>query len=241
MQQLQSVQLLLHQTIFVACTHAIAGALAEAIAQQTAATPVPAQEAARLPSSKQTSRHSSLLQRVTPTHSAGQQQLLDGAVDVLSVTPEAEVGSPRAPKSLQQQRLSNMVDRAGRPSAVCSTYHSATAAARLARQASARSAAAQAEPMGFAATSDDRHQQQHNLALQLAAAKAELASAVATARQVLSDLMLGSEAQQDQVAEVQAELSLLSLEEVMTEVVYQVRGRLHQLCRGTVGMLGWRQ
>jgi hypothetical protein len=115
--------------------------------------------------------------------------------------------------------------------------HSATAAARLGREASFKGANTDTAALNRSnsrgvqvseATAMLQQQQQqaeeehHMLAVQFAAASAQLASALATARQVLSDLVLGASPNAQQQAELEAELNGLNLEEAITEVVYQV-------------------
>jgi type II secretory pathway component HofQ len=71
-------------------------------------------------------------------------------------------------------------------------------------------------------------EQQDSLEQELAVANAQLASALATARQVLSELVLGQEPGLESAQALQAELSNLSLEEALSEVVYQVQEKLVQ-------------
>jgi hypothetical protein len=83
---------------------------------------------------------------------------------------------------------------------------------------------AAAEGDGF----EQQQQQQLSLEQDLATANAQLASALATARQVLSELVLGQDPALDTAQALQAELCSLGLEEALTEVVYQVQEKLSQ-------------
>jgi hypothetical protein len=67
-------------------------------------------------------------------------------------------------------------------------------------------------------------QDQALLALQAAAASAALASALATARQVLVELVLGAAPSPQDLAQLDGQLAGLNLEEALSEVVYQVGG-----------------
>jgi hypothetical protein len=119
--------------------------------------------------------------------------------------------------------------------------HSATAAARLGREASFKAANAETAALSRSnsrgvqvseatATLQQQQQQQqqqqveehHMLAVQFAAASAQLASALATARQVLADLVLGASPNAQQQAALEAGLNGLDLEEALSELVYQV-------------------
>lgn len=149
--------------------------------------------------------------------------------------------------------------------------HSATAAARMAREASIKAAQhaadtavlsrsssshgvqAAASGAATAAALEQQQQQwveeQHLLAVQFAAASAQLASGLATARRVLADLVLGQAPSPQAQAELEAELDRLNLEEALTEVVYQVRvalcggglyaHRVHCCVRECGGVAGW--
>jgi len=137
----------------------------------------------------------------------------------------------------------------GTSSSLLGGNHSATAAARMAREASLKSAhndhgsaavaldsdrsAARLDAVlsGNASEASLQQQQlqcdeQHALAMQYAAASVQLASALATARQVLSDLILGSEPTDGHRSDLEAEMADLTLEEALSEVVYQVQEKL---------------
>lgn len=143
----------------------------------------------------------------------------------------------------------------GTSSSLLGGNHSATAAARMAREASLKSThndhGSTAPGSGVAAALDsDRSaarldavlsanaseaslqqqqqqcDEQHALAMQYAAASAQLASALATARQVLADLILGSEPTDSHRSDLEAEMAELTLEEALSEVVYQVQEKL---------------
>lgn len=147
---------------------------------------------------------------------------------------DSSAGSPASPGLLSTGRVSATAAASGRGS----WAHSATAAARLARQASSRSAAAQTGDSVAATRSRPYEQdfpaaesgqtQQQGLEQDLATANAQLASALATARQVLSELVLGQEPAAAAATALQAELCSLGLEEALTEVVYQVQEKLAQ-------------
>lgn len=145
---------------------------------------------------------------------------------------------------LRQQHSSSA---SGGSSRLGSSRHTATAAVRVAQEAgslravTAHNTDAATTPNGLLSHTQQQqqhmeklqHQQereeeeeQHMLALQFAAASAQLASALATARQVLSDLVLGADPSQQLRAELESELTGLNLEEALSEVVYQVQDKL---------------
>jgi hypothetical protein len=207
-----------------------AGALAEAIAQppeaQAAAVATAAAGAAPRVSSRSSSfaRASSSSSRFKPAPLQPLQH------------QDSDAGVLGSPGVLSSSRTSAA---AAVGSARGSWTHSATAAARLARQASNKSAAAQtgdsvaptpskADADDFANAECDIPEQQHSLQQELAVANAQLSSALATARQVLSELVLGQEPGLECAQALQVELSGLSLEEALTEVVYQVQEKLVQ-------------
>jgi hypothetical protein len=124
-------------------------------------------------------------------------------------------------------------------------HHTATAAARMAREASLKASHAAAvnglTPISSSHTAADtadtglnevpdllaaqqQQQDQALLALQAAAASAALASALATARQVLVELVLGASPSPQALAQLDGQLAGLNLDEALSEVVYQVGG-----------------
>jgi hypothetical protein len=111
-------------------------------------------------------------------------------------------------------------------------HAAAGAPAMLSRSSSHGGSQAAAAAAAAAAALEQQQQQQqqqqwdeehHLLAVQFAAASAQLTSGLATARRVLADLVLGAGPSPQAVAELEAELARLNLEEALTEVVYQVR------------------
>lgn len=165
-------------TIFVC--HLPAGALAEAVAQQADAHTVAA-AAASAAAAADPSRHA-----------ARSQSLARPSASPLKPAPLQLLQHQDSGGPLSSSRASSAHGAAG--SARSSLAHSATAAARLARQASSKSAAAQtgvftaASPAAADLVEAEFLQcmdgAQQDLELQLATANAQLASALATARQV---------------------------------------------------------
>eukprot|EP00775_Hariotina_reticulata_P001932 gene1932-2262_t len=107
--------------------------------------------------------------------------------------------------------------------------HSASEAARLARQASDKAAAvlsaAGSAGSGIAQAADELSEV-HQLQQQLVEANAQLESVLATVRQVLKELVLGAGPPDELVAQLERELAGLSAEEAVSEVVYQVQDKL---------------
>lgn len=214
------------------CFCTAVGALAEAVAQPkepaaTAATAAPAGP----PLSRLGSRSASAVSLPVSAHNSPHEQALGRARAMTEgATQHSEANSHLRPPSLQLLQQQDSIEgllssnSRGLGSSRLNSTHSATAAARLARQASSRLAAGQAAAVDdqYGHQQQQEQQQQSDLAVQLAAANAELASALATARQVLADLVLGSDPEPSSAAEVQGQLSGLSLEEALSEVVYQV-------------------
>jgi hypothetical protein len=210
-----------------------AGALAEAVAQcqGPAAASAPASRSQLLSAGAA----ATVLQAQAQQQASGQEHLAAGIIELQRAYSSSSITGSRSGSQLPLS-------------------HSATAAARMAREASMKAAAAAAH--GFAVQHPDgpdtlpgsagdswsgqrSHQQQlagaaeqeqeeeHALlSLNYAAASAQLASALATARQVLKDLVLGSSPSPQQQAGLDAELAGLTLEEALSEVVYQVQDKL---------------
>lgn len=108
--------------------------------------------------------------------------------------------------------------------------HSATGAARLARQASHRADATHCTGSTAAGAADA----DASLRQQVADARAQLAAALATARRVLCELALGGAPAESVaaaqhaagVAELESQLVGLGLDELMAELVYEVQRQL---------------
>lgn len=210
---------------------AAAGSLVEAVAQHKEPSPRPS-AAAGPPLSRLASRSASAI----PTGSAacnsplGQspsgrpRAVTEGPLQTAGFSGMRPLSVSLQPQQLDSSRehLSTFGGEDLDNSRALGSSHSATTAARLARQASARSTAE--HTAGDADPEMLWQEQQHprELAAQLAAANAELVSALATARQVLADLVLGSEPEAAAAAQVQDWLLSFGLDEALSEIVHQV-------------------
>jgi hypothetical protein len=214
------------------CCVLAAGALAEAVAQPPDTQAAAVATTAAGASSRVNSRSSSFARA-----SSSSSRFKPAPLQLLQ-HQNSDAGALGSPGVLSSSRMSAA---AAEGSTHGSWAHSATAAARLARQASNKSAqtgdslaptpsktAAQGVCNFTHAEGDSCQQQQHSLEQELAVANAQLASALATARQVLNELVLGQDPGPDAAQALQNELAGLSLEEALTEVVYQVQEKLVQ-------------